>query len=98
MGPVYPTFDREGRFALAATRPYVRSRDLCGTHGEFKLTGTAFSTAPYGFIVAKGSGLAQPLLAAVKQPMANGQYKKILTKWGVQQGAIPKAVLNGATS
>jgi polar amino acid transport system substrate-binding protein len=68
------------------------------SHGQFKLTGTAFSTAPYGFVVAKGSGLAQPLMAAVKQLMANGQYKAVLTKWGVQQGAIAHPVLNGATS
>jgi polar amino acid transport system substrate-binding protein len=66
--------------------------------GQFKLTGTPFETAPYGFIVAKNSGLAAPLLAAVKTLMADGQYKKILDKWGVQQGAITTAQLNGASS
>jgi polar amino acid transport system substrate-binding protein len=30
--------------------------------------------------------------------MANGQYKKILDKWGVQQGAISNPKINGATS
>jgi hypothetical protein len=30
--------------------------------------------------------------------MANGQYKQILDKWGVQQGAVPSPTLNGATS
>ncbi|HET9059527.1 MAG TPA: ABC transporter substrate-binding protein [Acidimicrobiales bacterium] len=66
--------------------------------GQFKLTGKPFSTAPYGFIVAKNSGLAQPLMAAFRTIMANGQYKKILDKWGVGQGAISAPKLNGATS
>ncbi|MGC8626558.1 MAG: ABC transporter substrate-binding protein [Acidimicrobiales bacterium] len=68
------------------------------SHGQFKLTGKPFSTAPYGFIVAKASGLAKPLFEAVKAIMANGQYKQILDKWGVQQGAVPAPVINGASS
>jgi polar amino acid transport system substrate-binding protein len=68
------------------------------SNGQFKLIGTPFSTAPYGFIVPKNSGLAKPLLAAVKAIMANGQYKKILDKWGVEQGAITNPQINGATS
>ncbi|HTV12388.1 MAG TPA: ABC transporter substrate-binding protein [Acidimicrobiales bacterium] len=66
--------------------------------GQFKLTGTPFKTAPYGFIVAKGSGLAQPLLAAVKALMADGKYKQILDKWGVEQGALSTPGINEATS
>ena len=65
---------------------------------QFKLTGSPFSTAPYGFAMAKNSGLAQPMLAAVKELIADGQYKKILDKWGVQQGAVSTAKINGATS
>ena len=66
--------------------------------GQFKLTGMPFKTAPYGFIVATGSGLAKPLLAAVKVLIADGQYKAVLAKWGVQQGGITNPQLNGATS
>jgi polar amino acid transport system substrate-binding protein len=68
------------------------------SNGQFKLTGTPFSTGPYGMIVAKNSGLAAPLLAAMKTLMADGQYKKILDKWGVQQGAVSTAKLNEAAS
>jgi polar amino acid transport system substrate-binding protein len=64
--------------------------------GQFRLTGTPFSTGPYGMIVAKNSGLAAPLLAAMKTLMADGQYKAILDKWGVQQGAVSTAKLNEA--
>jgi polar amino acid transport system substrate-binding protein len=68
------------------------------SNGEFKLTGTPFSTAPYGFALPKNSGLAIPFLAAVKALMANGTYTHILDQWGVQAGAITNPQINGAIS
>ena len=68
------------------------------SNGQFKLSGSSFSTAPYGLAVPKNSGLAQPLLTALKALMADGTYKSILTKWGVESGAITNPVINGATS
>jgi polar amino acid transport system substrate-binding protein len=67
-------------------------------NGQFKLTGTPFSTAPYGLAFAKNSGLAQPVLAALQKLIAKGTYTQILSKWGVQQGAVTTPKLNGATS
>jgi polar amino acid transport system substrate-binding protein len=68
------------------------------SNGQFKLVGQPFSTAPYGFAVPKNSGLAPPLLDALKLLIANGTYTQILSKWGVQSGAISNPVINGATS
>ena len=68
------------------------------SHGQFKLSGSSFSTAPYGIAVPKNSGLAQPLLTALKALMADGTYHSILAKWGVQDGGISNPVINGATS
>ena len=45
------------------------------SNGQFKLTGVPFSTAPYGFAVAKNSGLAKPLLSAVKALMVTGSTR-----------------------
>ena len=87
-----------GRAQVGFLDSQVASYVVHISNGQFKLTGTPFSTAPYGFAVPKNSGLAQPLLAAVKAIMANGQYAQILAKWGVQQGAITTPVVNGATS
>ncbi len=42
--------------------------------------------------------MAKPILAAVEHLMANGTYLKILTKWGIQSGAISNPKINGATS
>jgi polar amino acid transport system substrate-binding protein len=66
--------------------------------GQFKLTGKSYGTAPYGIAIPKGSGLAKPILAALKVLMSNGQYKAILTKWGIEDGAITNPQINGATS
>jgi polar amino acid transport system substrate-binding protein len=88
----------DGRADLGFADSQVAAYIVHLSGGQFKLTGTPFETAPYGFAVAKGSGLARPLLAAVKAIMANGQYKQILDKWGVQQGAVSSPTINGATS
>ena len=42
--------------------------------------------------------MATPVLAAVKELMSNGAYTAILTKWGVQSGAITNPKINGASS
>jgi polar amino acid transport system substrate-binding protein len=88
----------DGRANLGFADSQVAAYIVHLSKGQFKLTGTPFETAPYGLAVGKASGLAQPLLQAVKAIMADGQYKKILDKWGVQQGAISTPKINGATS
>ena len=70
------------------------------SNGQFKLVGQSYANAPYGLAVPKNSGLAKPIQAAILALMKNGQYKAILTHWGVQNGAIPpsKVKINGAIS
>ncbi len=88
----------DGRADLGFADSQVAAYIVHLSNGQFKLTGTPFSTAPYGFIVAKNSGLAGPLQAAAKVLMSDGQYKKILDKWGVEQGAVTTAQIDGASS
>ena len=68
------------------------------SHGTFKVSGKPYGTAPYGIALPKNSGLAKSFQAALKVLIKNGTYTKILTKWGIQQGAIPSPTINGATS
>jgi polar amino acid transport system substrate-binding protein len=68
------------------------------SHGQFKLTGTSYGTAPYGIALKKGNGMAKPVLDAVKLLISNGKYKSILAKWGLQGGAISNPKINGAIS
>jgi len=59
------------------------------SNGQFKLVGQSYANAPYGLAVPKNGGLAKPIQAAILALMKDGQYKAILTHWGVQAGAIP---------
>ncbi len=68
------------------------------SNGQFKLTGRSYNTAPYGIAIPKGSGLDKPILSALKVLMSNGKYTAIMTKWGVQKGAITNPMINGAIS
>jgi len=58
------------------------------SNGQFTLTGKTYGTAPYGIAIPKGGNLAKQVQSAMKKLIANGQYKKILLRWGVQDGAI----------
>jgi polar amino acid transport system substrate-binding protein len=66
--------------------------------GEFKVVGKPVPPEPYGIAIPKDSGLAQPVLDAVKALMADGTYKKIITYWGLEDGALSNPQINGAVS
>jgi polar amino acid transport system substrate-binding protein len=68
------------------------------SHGQFKLSGKSYGTAPYGIAIPKGNGMTKPILHALQLLMKNGTYKSILTKWGVLAGAISNPKINGAIS
>jgi polar amino acid transport system substrate-binding protein len=89
-----------GRAQLGFADSPVAAYQVKKSGGQFKLVGPSIENAPYGLAVPKNSGLAQPMLAALKVLIANGKYKAILTHWGIQAGAIPVAQvkINGATS
>lgn len=57
-----------------------------------------FGVAPYGLALPKGNGMAKPVLAALKELMANGTYATILKKWQIQSAGISNPTINGATS
>ena len=61
-----------------------------------KLVGQTYGLAPYGIAFPKGTDMTGPTLAALKVLMANGDYMHILTKWGVQAGAISNPAINQA--
>jgi polar amino acid transport system substrate-binding protein len=77
-----------GRAQLGFVDSPVAEYQVKKSNGLFKLAGTSIANAPYGLAVAKDSGLAKPILAALEVLMHNGQYKAILTHWGIQAGAI----------
>jgi ABC-type amino acid transport substrate-binding protein len=64
--------------------------------GTLVPAGEVFDSAPYGWPVAKGSELTEPLLQALEHLISTGEYKTIATIWGVERGVISDPQLNGA--
>ena len=87
-----------GRAEVGMADSPVAAYQVKKSGGQFKLSGQPYGTAPYGIAIPKGNGMAQAVLAALKDLMQNGTYTQILTKWGIQAGAINNPVINGAVS
>lgn len=67
------------------------------TGDQLEQMGQVYGTAPYGFIVPKNKGdYAKAIQGAIQALIDDGTYKKILEKWGIQQGAVTKAEVNPA--
>ncbi|MDG4663651.1 bifunctional serine/threonine-protein kinase/transporter substrate-binding domain-containing protein [Mycobacterium sp. 236(2023)] len=67
------------------------------SRGDLVPAGDVFDSAPYGWPVAKDSGLSESLRLALEHLMETGEYRAIATMWGVERGMIDKPLLNGAT-
>ncbi|GIM96424.1 ABC transporter substrate-binding protein [Paractinoplanes toevensis] len=66
------------------------------TNGQLALVGDIYDSAPYGYVVAKdqADGLGAALEGALEALIADGTYKTVLTKWGVDAGGITDPAVN----
>jgi polar amino acid transport system substrate-binding protein len=87
-----------GRAQIAMADAPVIDYQVKKSNGTFKLTGQEYGAAPYGIAVPKNSGLAKPILDALKNLIAHRVYIDIMKKWGIESGAITNPVINGAIS
>lgn len=87
-----------GRAELGMADSPVVAYQIKQANGAFKLIGKSYAFAPYGLAIPKTSGMTKPVEAALKELIANGKYKQILEKWGIEEGAITEPKVNGATS
>ncbi|QUQ65670.1 ABC transporter substrate-binding protein [Kutzneria sp. CA-103260] len=55
-----------------------------------------FSATPVGFVTAKGSPVAKAVSDAVNKLIKDGDYGKILAKWGVESTGIQQSAVNPA--
>jgi polar amino acid transport system substrate-binding protein len=63
--------------------------------GKMEAVPPVYATAPYGYAIPKAeTEFAQAIADALKALDASGTYKKILTNWGVEAGAISDFALN----
>jgi polar amino acid transport system substrate-binding protein len=65
------------------------------TAGKLQQVGEVYDSAPYGIVVPKGQGdYTKAVQGAMQKLMDSGAYQGILTKWGVQGGAVKTASIN----
>jgi len=94
-----------GRAEVGMADSPVAAYQVKLSNGQFKLSGQPYGVAPYGMAVARPAGsapgtapMSKPILDAMNKLIQDGVYVQILTKWGVQAGAITTSVINGAVS
>lgn len=61
---------------------------------QLQLVGDLFDAAPYGFATQKDSDMTKAVQAALQSLMDDGTYLEILTKAGIESGALPSATIN----
>lgn len=94
-GQIDRTLENGGADVAASDTPIV-SWAVRNSSGRLEAWGEPFGVEPYGIAVAKGSGMAQAIRAALERLIADGTYSSILEKWGLQAGAISEPVVDGA--
>ena len=82
--------------AMAADSP-VTGFAIKTSGGTLTEAGSVTDPQPYGWPVAKGSGLAESLRLTLAHLMQTGEYRTIATIWGVDKGLIDKPTINGAS-
>ncbi|MHA3725292.1 ABC transporter substrate-binding protein [Leucobacter sp. HY1910] len=63
---------------------------------KLELVGDLFDAAPYGFATQKDSEMTKAVQAALQSLMDDGTYLEILTKAGIESGALKEATINAA--
>lgn len=65
---------------------------------KLQLAGETFDVSPYGLAVAKDSGMAEAVQAALQSMVDDGSYDAILDRWGVGSGGLSTITINAATA
>jgi polar amino acid transport system substrate-binding protein len=80
--------------AMAADSP-VALYAVKQTNGAVEALGDSYGAAPYGYVLPKNeTAFANSIVAALKSLNTSGDYKKVLTTWGVESGAISNFAVN----
>ena len=63
--------------------------------GKIAAVGDVYDAAPYGYVLPKAeTEFSQAIVDALKALDTSGDYKKVLTTWGVEAGAISSFAVN----
>ena len=65
------------------------------TNGQLALVGEIYDSAPYGYVLPKDQAdFGAAIEGALEALIADGSYKTILSKWGVEAGGITDPAVN----
>jgi polar amino acid transport system substrate-binding protein len=80
--------------AMLADSPVV-AYAIKQSAGKLEAAGDVYDAAPYGYVVPKAeTAFAQAIADALKSLDSSGAYKKVLTNWGNEAGAITDFAVN----
>lgn len=65
---------------------------------QLELVGDLFDAAPYGFATQKDGEMTKAVQAALQSLMDDGTYLEILTKAGIESGALTEATINAGAN
>ena len=82
-----------GRSDVVWTDQGVADWVVRNSHGKLKVAGPPCSIGRYGVALPKNSPLIKPMEDALKYLIGNGDYLKILQKWGNANGAVPASAI-----
>ncbi|MET1019208.1 MAG: ABC transporter substrate-binding protein [Microterricola sp.] len=82
--------------AFSADSP-VALYALSKLEGRLQPVGEPFDVAPYGFAVAKDTGMAEAVRLALQGMVDDGSYGAILDAWGVGAGGLEQITINPAS-
>jgi polar amino acid transport system substrate-binding protein len=82
--------------AMSADSP-ITEYAISKQSDKIAAAGKTFDIAPYGIAVNKGAPLTDVIKNTLQALIDDGSYTKILTKWGVQDGAVTAADVNAAS-
>jgi polar amino acid transport system substrate-binding protein len=98
--PIYLTDDGSATLALLSGRtdamfgPHSVAAWKVASRGQTKLVGQGPFRAWVAVTTKKGNGLAEALQTALDGVIKGGEYKKVLKRWGEQDEAIPRSMVN----
>lgn len=86
----------QGRAQASALSPEALGWANVQQKGAFVAVGPLLESNPYGIAFSKDNAqLRDAVFAALQKVFADGTYRKVLTKWGSESGALSRPLING---
>lgn len=86
-----------GQADATSTDSPIAFAAIKASKGKLQAAGESFEVAPYGLPIAKNSALTPAIQKALQSLIDDGTYANILSKYGVEAGAVTAATINAGS-